>query len=246
MAKQISETNGLTRILIVDDHPVFRDGLAGLTGREPDWTVCGVADNAQDALAAIERLKPALVLVDISLPGRSGLELIKDIRALHPATAALVISMHDEMLYAERVLRAGGRGYIMKQEGPEKILEAIRTVLAGQLYLSGKMSTRLLDSFSGHRGRAKSPISQLTDRQLEILQLTGLGIDSRTIARKLHLSFKTVDAHRAQIRAKLELKNYTELVSYAARWVEAQPASSWDEGVSPRTARAGIPQREAA
>ena len=249
MAKQVLESNGLTRILIVDDHPVFRDGLAGLTGREPNWSICGVADNAQDALTAIERLKPALVLVDISLPGRSGLELIKDIRALRPQTAVLVISMHDETLYAERVLRAGGRGYIMKQEGPEKILQAIRTVLAGQLYLSGKMSSRILDSFTGQRGRAKSSISQLTDRQLEILQLTGQGVDSRTIARKLNLSFKTVDAHRAQIRAKLELKNFTELVSYAARWVEAQPTSSSDDGTSPRTPRgapAGTRQREAA
>jgi len=233
MAKQFSEQKEATRIFIVDDHPVFREGLAGLTSRERHWSVCGAADNAQDALAAIERLKPQLVLVDISLPpGRSGLELIKDIRAIRPETAVLVISMHDEMLYAERVLRAGGRGYIMKQEGPEKILEAIRMVLGGQLYLSGKMSTRILDSFSGQRGRTKSPISQLTDRQLEILQLTGQGKDSHTIAKKLHLSFKTVDAHRAQIRAKLELKNYTELISYAARWVETQSSLDGDEEAS--------------
>jgi DNA-binding NarL/FixJ family response regulator len=245
MVKQIPKSKDSIRIFIVDDHPVFRDGLAGLTGREPDWTVCGQADNAQEALAAIERLKPALVLVDISLPGRSGLELIKDIRAVRPETAVLVISMHDEMLYAERVLRAGGRGYIMKQEGPDKIVEAIRMVLAGQLYLSGKMSTRILDSFSGHRARGKSPIGQLTDRQLEILQLTGQGKDSHTIARKLHLSFKTVDAHRAQIKEKLELKNYTELISYAARWVETQLPLDLDEGISPgnaRSAPAGKPE----
>ena len=244
MAKHTAKLKESVRIFIVDDHPVFRDGLARLTEREPNWSVCAQADNAQEALTAIERLKPALVLVDISLPGRSGLELIKDIRAVCPETAVLVISMHDEMLYAERVLRAGGRGYIMKQEGPDKIVEAIRMVLAGQLYLSSKMSTRILDSFTGHRARGKSPISLLTDRQLEILQLTGQGKDSHTIAKKLHLSFKTVDAHRAQIREKLELKNYTELISYAARWVETQPGLDGEERTAASNARE-IPAGEA-
>ena len=225
MVKQISKQKEFTRIFIVDDHPVFREGLAGLANHQPDYNVCGQADSAHEALAEIERLKPTLVLVDISLPGRSGLELIKDVQAAQPGVAVLVISMHDEMLYAERVLRAGGRGYIMKQEGPEKIVQAIRTVLAGQIYLSGKMSTRILDSFSPHRARAASPIGQLTDRQLEILELTGQGKDSHTIARRLHLSSKTVDAHRTNIREKLGLKNYTELISYAARWVATQSSA---------------------
>jgi DNA-binding NarL/FixJ family response regulator len=225
MAKHISRSKLQTRILIVDDHPIFREGLAKLVAQETDLAVCGDADNAQDALAAIERLDPALVLVDISLPGRSGLELIKDIRSLRPQIAVLVISMHDELLYAERVLRAGGRGYVMKQEGPEKIIEAIRAVLKSQIFLSSRMSTRLLDSFSGQRGAAHSAISHLTDRQLEILQLTGQGKDSHAIAKKLHLSFKTVDAHRAEIRKRLELRNFTELISYAARWVETQNAA---------------------
>src|SRR5262245_10999847 len=134
MTKQMPKQKELARIFIVDDHPVFREGLAGLANDQPDLTVCGQADSARDALAEIERLKTALVLVDISLPGRSGLELIKDLQAAQPGVAVLVISMHDEMLYAERVLRAGGRGYIMKQEGPNNIMQAIRTVLAGQIY----------------------------------------------------------------------------------------------------------------
>jgi DNA-binding NarL/FixJ family response regulator len=210
------------KIFIVDDHPVFREGLAVLIGREGDLTVCGEADDASQALACIERLKPDLTLVDLGLPGRSGLELIKDIRAVSSNTALLVISMHDEALYAERVLRAGGRGYIMKQEGPEKILQAIRQVLDGQIYLSKKMAVRILDAFSGRRPRTTSPIGRLTDRELEVLQLVGQGKDSHDIAKQLNLSFKTVDAHRGHIKEKLELKNHTELISYAARWVETQ------------------------
>jgi len=212
------------RIFIVDDHPVFREGLAGLVRREPDLAICGEADNAAQALGAIERAKPDLVLADIGLPGRSGLELIKDILAVRPRTAVLVISMYDESLYAERVLRAGGRGYIMKQEGPEKILQAIRHVLSEQLYLSGKMSVRILEAFSGRRAKTSSPIGRLTDRELEILQLLGQGKDSHAIAKQLHLSFKTVDAHRGHIKEKLNLRTGTELIVYAARWVEREQA----------------------
>ena len=210
------------RILIVDDHPVFRDGLLGLIEREGDLTVCGEANDARQALAASERLKVDLILVDIGLPGKSGFELIKDIRAVRPQTSVLVISMHDETLYAERVLRAGGRGYIMKQEGPEKILHAIRQVLNGQVYVSPRISARILDALSGRRDGAASPIALLTDREFEILRLIGQGKDSRAVARQLGLSIKTVDAHRAHIKAKLELKSGTELIVYAARWLETQ------------------------
>src|SRR5262249_26033298 len=178
------------KIFIVDDHPVFRDGLVGLVKREADLTVCGEADNAPQALAAIERLKPDLVLVDIGLPGKSGLELIKDLQAPHPDTVVLVISMHDETLYARRVLRPGGRGYIMKQEGPENMLRAIRQVLSGRAYVSDRMSGRILDSFSGRPAKATSPIAQLTDREFEILQLIGQGKDSHAISKQLNLSFK--------------------------------------------------------
>src|SRR6266568_6335002 len=161
MAKKESKQKEGKKIFIVDDHPVFREGLAGLIRGEADLAVCGEANSAAQALTAIERLEPDLVLVDIGLPGRSGLELIKDIRAVRSETAVLVISMHGESLYAERVLRAGGRGYIMKQEGPEKILQAIRHVLSEQLYLSGKMSVRILEAFSGRRARTSSPIGRL-------------------------------------------------------------------------------------
>lgn len=215
------------QIFIVDDHPVFREGLVGLVKREKDLAVCGEADNATQALSAIESLKPDLVLADIGLPGKSGLELVKDIRAVCPKMAVLVISMHDETLYAERVLRAGGRGYIMKQEGPEKILEAIRHVLSGQISVSGKMSARILDALSDRKAKTNSPIARLTDREFEILQLIGQGKDSHVIAEQLHLSVKTVDAHRGHIKEKLELKSGTELICYAARWVETQsPMSS--------------------
>jgi len=219
----MAKTKEQKRIFIVDDHPVFREGLVGLVKREADLTVCGEADAAPLALTALERLKPDLTLVDIGLPGRSGLELIKDLRAVRPDLAVLVISMHDETLYAERVLRAGGRGYIMKQEGPQKILRAVRQVLDGQIYLSEKMSVRILDAFSS-RARSASPISRLTDRELEVLQLIGEGKDSHDIAGQLHLSFKTVDAHRGKLKEKLNLKSGTELICYAARWVESQHA----------------------
>jgi len=212
------------RILIVDDHPVFREGLVGLVEREADLTVCGEANDARQALSASERLKADLIVVALGLPGKSGLELIKDIRAVRPQTSVLVISMHDETLYAERVLRAGGRGYIMKQEGPEKILDAIRQVLDGQVYVSPKISSRILDALSGRRAGANSPIARLTDREFEILRLIGQGKDSRSVAKQLGLSIKTVDAHRAHIKAKLDLKSGTELIVYAARWLETQSA----------------------
>src|SRR5437870_3418296 len=223
MTKRSPTQKDPKKIFIVDDHPIFREGLASLVRREPCLTICGEADDASQALTAIEKSKPDLVLVDIGLPGRSGLELIKDLRAVSRDTAVLVISMHDETLYAERVLRAGARGYIMKQEGPEKMLQGIRHVLDGQIHLSGKMSIRILDAFSGDRDQSASPIGRLTDRELEILQLTGEGKDSHDIARLLNVSFKTVDAHRGHIKEKLKLRTHTELVSYAARWVEAQP-----------------------
>ena len=222
MAKPTPKRPKQKQIFIVDDHPVFREGLVMLVNRETDLAVCGEADNAVQALAAIEQLKPDLVLADIGLPGRSGLELIKDLRATLPEIAALVISMHDETLYAERVLRAGGRGYIMKQEGPEKILQALRRVLDGQVSVSGKISGRILDGLSTPRTKSDSPIARLSDREFEILQLIGRGKDSHAIAGELHLSVKTVDAHRGNIKEKLELATGTELICFAARWVEAQ------------------------
>jgi DNA-binding NarL/FixJ family response regulator len=224
MAETSPEPDESKQVFLVDDHPVFREGLVGLVKREPGLAICGEADNAPQALSAIERLKPELVLADIGLPGKSGLELIKDILAVRPDTAVLVISMHDESLYAERVLRAGGRGYIMKQEGPDKILQAIRQVLSGQIAVSAKMSVRLLEALSGSHAKSKNraPISRLTDREFEVFQLIGRGGDSHAIARQLNLSVKTVDAHRGHLKTKLDMKTGTELICYAARWVETQ------------------------
>ncbi len=215
------------RILIVDDHPMMRQGLAQLIGNEPDLIVCCEAENAHQALDAIQNQAPDLVLADITLPDKSGLELIKDIQAMHPGLAVLVISMHDESLYAERVLRAGGRGYIMKQEGGRKLLEAIRHVLTGQIYVSEKMSAKILEIFSGRRLEAsKSPVENLTDREFEVFQLIGQGKGTRQIAEKLHLSVKTVEVHRVNVKAKLKLESSSELIRFAVRWVEMQNTGS--------------------
>jgi DNA-binding NarL/FixJ family response regulator len=224
-AKQSAAVERRRKLLIVDDHPMMREGLAQLIRHEPDLVVCGEAGTANEALQLVARLKPNLALVDISLPDKSGLDLIKDLQNLHSGLPVLVISMHDESLHAERVLRAGARGYIMKQEGGEKIMEAIRQVLAGRIYVSPKMSARILEVFSGQRPRAgHSPIEQLTDREFEVFRLIGQGIGTREIARRLSLSVKTVEVHRAKIKSKLGLKSATELVRHAVRWVETSGA----------------------
>ncbi|HZR15890.1 MAG TPA: response regulator transcription factor [Verrucomicrobiae bacterium] len=210
------------RIVIVDDHPMMREGLAQLIEHEPDLVVEAQADSAGQALRTIEKAVPDLLLVDISLPDKSGLELIKDVHTLQPALPILVVSMHDESLYAERVLRAGGRGYIMKQEGGKKLMLAIRQVLGGRIYVSEKISAKILENYSGHRPDSQSPVEKLSDREFEVFQLLGQGHGTREIAEHLHLSVKTVEVHRANIRKKMELANGGELVRYAIRWNEAQ------------------------
>jgi DNA-binding NarL/FixJ family response regulator len=211
------------RILLVDDHPILREGLLQSINRESDLMVCGEAENAHQALGAISRLKPDLVLVDIGLPGKSGFELIKDVRTVHPEVPVLVFSMHDESLYAERVLRAGARGYIMKQERPGQLIEAIRTVLSGKAYVSEKMAARILDVFSGRRPKGSSvPLERLTDREFEVLQLIGRGKSSREVAKALHLSVKTVDTHRTHLKGKLKLRSTLQLTHYAVCWVGGQ------------------------
>ena len=215
-------------ILIVDDHPMMRTGLAQLINNEPDLKVFAEADSARQAVAAAGRQKFNLALLDLSLPDKNGLELIKDFRVLQPELPLLVVSMHDEMIYAERVLRAGARGYIMKQEGGQKILQAIRQVLAGQIFVSEKMSARILEVFSNRHGSNEnsSPVRQLSDREFEVFQLIGQGIGTRTIAERLHLSIKTIEVHRAHIKHKLHLKTATELVRHAVRWVDSQAQNS--------------------
>lgn len=211
------------RILIVDDHPMMRQGLAQLINNEPDLIVLGEADNARRALDLVAARNFDLVLLDISLPDKNGLELIKDLHVMYPEVLMLVVSMHDEALYAERVLRAGARGYIMKQEGGRKLLTAIRQVLGRQIYVSEKISARILEIFSGQRQEgAGSPVERLSDREFEVFQLIGEGKGTREIADHLHLSIKTVEVHRANIKDKLRLTSATDLVRYAIRWSEAQ------------------------
>jgi DNA-binding NarL/FixJ family response regulator len=201
---------------------MMRQGLAQLINNEPDLIVGWEAGDARQALDLVGANTPDLILADISLPDKNGLELIKDIHVLQPDLLILVVSMHDELLYAERVLRAGGRGYIMKQEGGKKLMTAIRRVLSGELYVSEKMSAKILESFSGQPKAGGSPVERLSDREFEVFQLIGSGKGTREIADYLHLSVKTVEVHRANIKEKLKLKSATELVRHAVRWAESQ------------------------
>ena len=210
------------KILLVDDHPLMRRGQADLLGREPDLVVCGEAGTAREAMAAIAKLSPDLVLTDMALPDKDGLELIKDIQALHPGLPVLAMSMQDESLSAARVLRAGGRGYIMKAEGPERLAIAIRDVLNGQVVLSARMAAKMLEAMVGPAGKTgDAPETRLSDRELEVLRLFGEGWSTEEIATRLHLSPKTVDVHRANIKEKLSLKTTPEFQRHAIRWVAA-------------------------
>lgn len=211
------------RILLVDDHPLMRAGLSMILGRQPDLEVCCEASSPSEALALMTREAPDLVVTDLTMPGRSGVEFIKDLLSLHPDLPVLVVSMHDEMIYAERALRAGARGYVMKEAGGEALLNAVRQVLQGRVYVSERMSATLLDALTGRRPRGStSPIEKLSDREFEIFQLIGQGCTTRDVAERLGLSSKTVDVHRGHIKEKLELANATELVRHAVRWVESQ------------------------
>lgn len=206
------------KIFIVDDHPMMREGLREVINREPDLQVCGEVENAQQALAALQKIAPDLALVDVTLPGKSGLELVKDLKALHPGIALLALSMHDEALYAERMLRAGASGYISKQQPPAELLRAIRQVLDNRVYVSREMSENLLQRFSGKPRAKQSPMEILTDREFEIFQLIGAGESPNDIARQLHLSVKTIAVHNANIREKLKLKSTARLIRFAVQW----------------------------
>jgi len=206
-------------ILLVDDHPLVREWLTNLIRQQPDFEVCG---ETPEALQLIESKRPDIAIVDISLANGSGIELIKNIRAGHPGVAALVLSMHDELLYAERALRAGAGGYIMKSEATQKVIEAIRAVQAGDIYVSAKVASLMAQKFIG--GKSGNTIEQLSDRELEVFQLLGRGHSTRQIAEHLHIGFKTVQGYTARIKEKLNLANINELMREAIRWHE-----SWEK-----------------
>lgn len=213
------------KILIVDDHPMMREGLRGVIDRQSDMRVCGEVENAQQAMEAVRKLSPHLALVDITLPGKSGLELVKDLKAQNPDIKVLAISMHDESLYAERMLRAGASGYITKQQPPEELIKAVRQVLTNHVYVSRELSQNLLRRFSGTPQASQSPMEVLTDREFEVFQLIGEGKASKDIARQLHLSAKTVAVHNANIRQKLNLKSTAQLIRYAVQFESLRPTS---------------------
>lgn len=204
---------------------MMRAGLSHLIERQSDLTVCGEAANPAEALRALPDARPDIILADLTMPGRSGLEFVKDLLALSSHLAILIVSMHDEAVYAERALRAGARGYIMKEAGGEAVVAAIRQILAGQAYVSPAMSARILDNLSGKKPRgSKSPIQKLSDREFEVFQLIGHGKSTRDIAEQLHLSTKTVDVHRSRIKEKLDLQDATALIRHAVRWIETRQA----------------------
>jgi DNA-binding NarL/FixJ family response regulator len=211
------------RILLVDDHAIVREGFAELINSRADLEVCGQAASAPEATSAVERFKPDMVVVDLSLQGGSGLDLIKNLKTLDPFLRLLVLSMHDETLYAERALRAGALGYVMKREDSGTFLQAVHDVLQGRVFLSQAMRDRMLHNVvGGAKAASHYGMTHLSDRELEVFQLIGEGRTTKQIARKLHLSISTVETHRAHIKDKLRLSNGTELIHRAVEWANSQ------------------------
>ncbi len=212
-----------TKVLLVDDHPLLRQGIAQLINQEKDLVVCGEAEDGNKAMQAIASTHPDIVISDISLKSASGIELLKDIKIHYPKLPVLMLSMHDESVYAQRALRAGAAGYITKQEATEKVLVALRRVLSGQVYLSDALGTKMLNQMVGGRGQINSsPMEALSDRELEVFCLIGEGNGTRQIADKLHLSVKTIESHRAHIKEKLSLTTANELVHQAIQWAQSE------------------------
>jgi len=217
------DSPGAKRIVIVDDHPLFRKGFEQLIDSDGRFTVCGEASNAAEAMDVIRSLHPDLAIVDLSLPGANGIELIKNIRAEFPKLTILVLSMHEESLYAVRALRAGAQGYVMKHEAMANVVEAIQEVFSGRPYLSPHMAAQVITKFA--RGQVEGepdPTERLSDRELEVLELIGKGTEVRQIAKLLHLSPKTVETHRSHIKEKLQLKNAREVARFALQWLSAR------------------------
>ncbi|MGB9433629.1 MAG: response regulator transcription factor [Candidatus Acidiferrum sp.] len=216
---QITPQTKKCRVLLVDDHPIVRQGLGLLIDREADLSVCGEADGAHSAFHAITTLRPDIVVLDISLSGPDGLDVLKEIRTKTASLPVLILSMHDESIYAERAMRAGANGYIMKQEATEKVLVAIRRILQGEVYLSERLTNTMLQQYvRGTSPTKKSPLVNLTDRELEVFRLIGEGHGTRQIADELHLSVKTIESYQAHIKEKLGLRNARELVQHAIEW----------------------------
>ena len=215
---QLSIVGKRIKVFIVDDHPIIRQGLTMLINREPDMTVCGDAEDAKSTMQAVAAAKPDILILDISLNGRDGLGLLKDLRTKIPDLPVLVLSMHDELLYAERALRAGAQGYIMKQEASGKVLAALRRILGGGIYVSEKIANRMLQGYIGAKGAGPSSIADLSDRELEVFRLIGEGLSTREIAERLGISAKTVESYQAHIKEKLSLRNARELLQHAVQW----------------------------
>jgi DNA-binding NarL/FixJ family response regulator len=221
--KQDKTNKKKTQVLIVDDHPVVRDGLTTIINHERDMNVCGQADDAAGALKATAELKPDVVVADISLKSSDGIELTKSIKIRYPRLPVIIFSVHDESIYAERALRAGAHGYMMKETVSENIVKAIRTVLNGEIFVSDKISKKFLHKIAGDKaGTAKTPIENLSDREFEIFRLIGEGYKASQIAKQLHLSAKTIETYRSRIKEKLNLSNAAELLRYSIKWTKSQ------------------------
>ena len=218
-----TKSRGKRTVLIVDDHPIVRQGLAMLINQEQDLVVCGQAEDAHEALRVVRESEPDMVIVDISLKETSGVELIKDLQVQYPDLPILTLSMHDEAVYGERALRAGARGYIMKQEATEKVVTAIRRVLEGEIYVSDVMAAKMVSKLVGGAGKKTgSPVERLSDRELEVFRMLGEGYNTREMAEKLYLSVKTIETYRAHIKDKLGLQDASELLRSAIQWVNTE------------------------
>lgn len=209
-----------TKIFLVEDHQIVREGIAGLINHEADMEICGQAPSALEALKAIATLRPDLVITDISLPGMNGLEFLKHLKAQYPELPVVVLSMHDEALYAERALRAGALAFVMKKESSDEVMTAIRKARGGDYHVSDKVGGGIFQKFLNTKKPVESPIALLSDRELEVFALLGRGRGSKEIAGELNLSVKTVDTHRGHIKEKLQLRSFTEMIQRATQWVE--------------------------
>ena len=228
---EATKTQGVVRtqkktVFVVDDHPLLRQGLAMLINRESDLMVCGEAEEAPTAMKALAAARPDILIVDISLNGPDGLDLLKNLRTLYPDLPVLILSMHDESIYAERALRARANGYIMKQEATEKVLVAVRRILDGEIYLSYRMANKLLHQYmSGQTAETDSRLTALSDRELEVFRMIGDGLGTRRIAEVLHLSMKTVESYQAHLKEKLSLRTGRELMQHAIQWKLSEKSS---------------------